>query len=85
MAYNPPMMDPMLVPTMQSIGMPASSNTLNAPIWATPFAPPPLNTTPTRLRRASAGDASNAKSNVTINMRQILTITLTNIQRDSRI
>ena len=50
MAYRPPMMLPIDVPVTISTGMPAFSNTFSTPICAIPFAPPPLNTTPTFFR-----------------------------------
>ena len=41
------MMLPIDVPVMKSMGIPARSITFSAPMWAMPFAPPPLNTTAT--------------------------------------
>lgn len=52
MAYNPPIIEPILVPTMKSMGIPAFSMAFSTPMWAMPRAPPPLNTSPTFLRSA---------------------------------
>ena len=61
MAYSPPMMLPILVPTMTSMGMPVSSMTFNAPMCAVPLAPPPLSTIPTRgLSAGMAGMHSSS-------------------------
>ena len=49
-AKVPPTSAPMLVPTMQSIGMRISSSTLRTPTCAAPFAPPPPSTRPMRGR-----------------------------------
>src|SRR6185437_15390563 len=43
-AYSPPTMAPMLVPTMQSMGMCSCSMASITPTWAAPRAPPPLST-----------------------------------------
>ena len=52
LAYRPPMMAPMEVPTMKSTGTRASFSVLSTPTWANPRAPPPDNTSPMRGRGA---------------------------------
>ena len=47
---------PIDVPVIMSIGMPARSNTRSTPMWAMPFAPPPLRTTATFLADESRAD-----------------------------
>ncbi len=54
LAYRPPMMAPMEVPTIRSTGTRASSSTLSTPTCAMPRAPPPDSTRPTRGRADGA-------------------------------
>ena len=65
LAASPPMMDPMLVPTMPAMGMPSSSRTSRTPMWASPRVPPPerARTTPPR---AEAGPAAKMRMSVRI-------------------
>ena len=57
-AYNPPTMEPMLVPTTISIGTPDFSTYFNTPTAEAPFAPPPPNTNAT-LGRTSFSSAES--------------------------
>ena len=66
---------PMLVPTMMSMGMPASSITFSAPMCAVPLAPPPLSTTPT-FGRAATGGKKVHRMNSSISKRDILVISI---------
>ena len=60
LAYNPPTTAPMLVPAMASIGTCSCSRTFNTPTCATPRAPPPDSTKPTR-RRCGGGENGTAE------------------------
>ena len=61
-AYTPPTSAPMLVPAMHDTGMRISSSTFSTPRCATPRAPPPPSTTPTRGLRSWAKEAKDCRA-----------------------
>jgi hypothetical protein len=56
-----------------SMGMPARSNTFSTPIWAVPFAPPPLSTSATFFLCGAFGEiVSCAKHAIMLRNRAVI-------------